>query len=136
MTVTASILDSTKKVLGLDGGYDAFDQDVIMHINTVFADLNQLGIGPVLGYAIEGSEEEWTSFIGDDANLNAVKSYVYLRVRLLFDPPGTSYLIDAMKEQIAKMEWRLSVLRESVAWVDPHPVDLQDVEILDGGVIT
>lgn len=135
MAVTASILDSTKKVLGLDEAYDAFDQDIIMHINSVFADLNQLGLGPLLGFAITGSEEEWTSFIGDDPNLNAVKSYVYLRVRLLFDPPGTSYLIAAMQEQIQKMEWRLNVLRESVAWVDPNPASVVDEEILDGGVV-
>lgn len=135
MAVTASILNSTKKVLGLDEAYDAFDQDIIMHINSVFADLNQLGIGPLLGYAITGPDEEWDDFTNGDILLNAVKSYVYLRVRLLFDPPGTSYLIAAMQEQIQKMEWRLNVLRESVAWVDPTPVTVPE-DIMDGGVIT
>lgn len=115
----ASILSSTKKVLGLDDAYDVFDLDVIMHINSVFADLNQLGIGPADGFAIEGLTETWDSYLGGDPNLNAVKSYVYLRVRLLFDPPATSYLITAMNEQIQKAEWRLNVQREGVAWIDP-----------------
>jgi hypothetical protein len=88
-----SILSTTKKILGLDDNYNAFDLDVIIHINSVLADLSQLGIGPAEGFEITGPEETWDSYLGGDPNLNAVKSYVYLRVRLLFDPPGTSYLM-------------------------------------------
>lgn len=121
MADAASILSTTKKILGLDENYNVFDLDVMVHINSVLADLNQLGIGPVEGFEITGPEETWDSYLGGDPNLNAVKSYVYLRVRLLFDPPGTSYLIAAMNEQVQKAEWRLNVQREGVAWIDPNP---------------
>lgn len=127
MALTASILESVKKNLGLTESDDSFDQDVLTHINSVFADLNQIGIGPVQGFEIEGPEETWVSYLGGDPNLNAVKSYVYLRVRLLFDPPATSYLIAAMKDQIDKAEWRLNILREGVSWVDPTPTPIEVV---------
>lgn len=121
MADAASILSTTKKILGLDDNYNVFDLDVMIHINSVLADLNQLGIGPAEGFEITGPEETWDSYLGGDPNLNAVKSYVYLRVRLLFDPPGTSYLITAMNDQVQKAEWRLNVQREGVAWTDPNP---------------
>lgn len=116
-----SILTSTKKVLGIDADYDAFDDDIIMHINSVFFTLNQLGVGPAAGYMIEDATETWDAFIGADPNLNAIKTYVYLRVRLLFDPPTTSYVITALNEQVKELEWRLNVYREETAWVDPDP---------------
>jgi hypothetical protein len=116
-----SILTSTKKVLGIDADYDAFDDDIIMHINSVFFTLNQLGVGPTAGYMIEDATETWDAFIGNDPNLNAIKTYVYLRVRLLFDPPTTSYVITALNEQVKELEWRLNVYREETAWVDPDP---------------
>jgi hypothetical protein len=119
MALTQSILESVKKNLGMHEDDTSFDQDVLTHINSVFADLSQLGLGPVEGYMIEGSEETWDSYLGGDPNLNSVKSYVYLRVRLLFDPPATSFLMSAMNEQIQKLEWRLNVQREGVAWRDP-----------------
>lgn len=131
-----SILSSTKKVLGLDDDYDVFDLDIVMHINSVFADLNQLGLGPVLGFEITGNTETWDEFMNGDPLLNSVKSYVYLRAKLLFDPPPTSYLINAMEEQVKKAEWRLNVLRENRAWVDPNPAPaIDEPMILDGGVI-
>jgi hypothetical protein len=116
-----SILESTKKTLGIDAAYEVFDVDILMHINSVFATLNQLGIGPVDGYEIEDATPEWADFLGTDKRLNSVKSYVYLRVRLMFDPPSTSYLIDAMRKQAEELEWRLNVYREDTAWVDPDP---------------
>lgn len=131
----ASILSSVKKILGLDDDYDVFDLDIVLHINSVFADLQQIGIGPVDGFQITGDAETWDAYLGTEMNLNAVKSYVYLRVRLLFDPPGTSYHINAMQEQITKMEWRLNVQRESVAWVDPNPEPVSSDELFDGGVV-
>lgn len=118
-----SILTSTKKVLGLDESYTAFDADVIMHINSVFSTLNQLGIGPPNGYAIADASATWDAFLGSDLRLNSVKTYVYLRVRLLFDPPTTSYLLQSMQEQIKELEWRLNVYREEGAWVSPFPTD-------------
>jgi hypothetical protein len=130
-----SILSSVKKVVGLDDSYDVFDLDIMMHINSVFSDLNQLGLGPTLGFEITGDTETWDAFTNGDPLLNSVKSYVYLRVKLLFDPPTTSFAITAQEEQVRKAEWRLNVLRESRAWTDPAPVVVQDLEILDGGVI-
>lgn len=132
----AGILDDTKKALGLDPSYTAFDPDIIMFINSVCSTLNQLGIGPADGFSIEDDSAGWEDLIGVDQRLNMVKTYVYLRVRLLFDPPSTSYLVDALKQQITEHEWRLNVVRESDAWVDPDPSipqDLEDGGILDGG---
>lgn len=116
-----SILSDIKKVLGIEAEYTSFDPDVLMHINTAFSTLNQLGIGPEDGYMIEDDEPTWDAFLGDDLRLNSVKSYVYLRVRLLFDPPATSYLIEAMRKQVEEFEWRLNVYREETAWEDPDP---------------
>jgi hypothetical protein len=117
--VSDSILNSTKKVLNLAEDYDVFDPDVIMHINGVFSTLNQLGVGPAEGFMIEDDAPTWDAFLGDDPRLNHVRTYVYLRVRMLFDPPTTGYAVDALKEQIKELEWRLNVQREDVQWVDP-----------------
>lgn len=119
--MSESILNSTKKVLNLDATYTAFDEQIIMHINSVFFTLNQLGIGPTDGFEIVDDSATWDAFIGTDLRLNAVKTYMYLRVRMLFDPPSTSYLIDAMTNQIREAEWRLNVYREATQWVDPDP---------------
>lgn len=108
-----SILTSTKKVLGVGEDYDAFDVDILMHINAVFGTLHQLGIGPEDGYSIEDASATWSEFLNGDVRLNVVKTYVYLRVRLLFDPPGTSYLIDSLRKQAEEIEWRLTALSEA-----------------------
>lgn len=117
-----SILDTTKKVLGLDSEYTAFDQDIMLHINSVLPTLYQLGIGPDDGFMIEDKTPTWTDYLGTDKNLNSVKSYVYLKVKLLFDPPQTSFAIAAMEKQIEELEWRINVHREEVAhpWVSPQ----------------
>lgn len=120
MTAT-SILDSVKKVLGMDASYTVFDLDVTLHINTVFSILNELGIGPEAGFMIEDNTAVWDTFLLGDSRLNQVKSYVFLRVKLLFDPPTTSFHIDAMKEQIRELEWRINVKRENESWIDPTP---------------
>lgn len=115
-----SILNNVKKMLGLDENYTAFDTDVIIHINSVFSTLSQLGIGPSTGFMIEDDILTWDDFFESaDPNLNAVKTYVYLRVRLLFDPPATSFAISAMNEQIKELEWRLNSYREVTAWTEP-----------------
>lgn len=119
-----SILTSVKKTLGLDEGYTAFDPDVVMHINSVFSTLQQLGVGPEAGFTIEDASATWSDFLADDPRYSAVRSYVYLRVRLLFDPPTTSYLMEAFKEQVREMEWRLNVVREGDEWeqkLNPTP---------------
>lgn len=128
----SSILTDTKKILGIAEEYTAFDQDIITHINSVFVILNGLGVGPEEGFDISDKTAVWTDFLGDDKRLNSVKSYVYLRVRLLFDPPQTSFHISALENQYKELEWRLSIQRESVAWIDPDPAPVQDV-VYDGG---
>jgi hypothetical protein len=105
-----SILISTKKILGMEADYKDFDLDIVTHINSVFSTLTQLGVGPVDGFMIKDETPEWAAFIGDNKLLNPVKTYAYLRVRLLFDPPTTSYLITALTEQVKELEWRLNVL--------------------------
>lgn len=125
-----SILDSTKKILGFVADNTAFDADVIMHINTVFSDLEQLGIGPAEGFAIEDATPTWEDYLGTDLRLNNIKSYTYLRVRMLVDPPATSYLLNAMKDQIRELEWRINVRREDTSWVDPTPATTMEPEVI------
>lgn len=130
-----SILTSTKKNLGIDESYTAFDLDILTHINSAFATLYQLGIGPDAGFAIVDDSTEWAAFIGTDPKKSAVKTYVYLKVRQVFDPPQTSYLVEATKEQIRELEWRLNVLFEMTGWVPPTSDD-EDEDlpvIIDGG---
>lgn len=110
---TVFVLESVKKNLGLDAEYDVFDHDIITHINSTFFTLNQLGIGPVEGFMIEDNNVTWSSFLGADVNLNAVKTYVYIKVRLLFDPPTTSFAIAALEKQATELEWRLNVYAEA-----------------------
>ena len=132
-----SILISVKKVLGLDSGYTAFDQDVIMHINSALSILTQLGIGQDVGYQIVDETGTWDDVIEGNLLLNTVKSYVYLRVRMLFDPPNTSFVLSAMQEQLKELEWRISVQRESTDWTSPNPDDyylqLSSNFVIDGG---
>lgn len=116
-----SILLSTKKVLGLAPEDTSFDLDVITHINSTFSNLHDLGLGPVDGFMIEDEEAVWADVVTNIRILSQVKTYVYLKVRLVFDPPTTSYVLNAMKDQIAEHEWRLSAVREATAWVDPNP---------------
>ena len=117
-----SILISTKKILGIDKDYTVFDLDIITHINSAFSTLTQLGVGPAEGFMIEDDSAVWTDFIDPpDFQYNSVKSYVFLKVKQLFDPPHTSYLITAVEKQIQELEWRLNVYREETGWTDPDP---------------
>ena len=104
-----SILTSIKKLLGIEEEYTQFDNDIIMHINSVFLNLTQLGVGPAEGFLIEDDTATWEDFIGDSNQLQAVKSYMYLKVKLLFDPPLSSSAIESMNRMIAELEWRLNV---------------------------
>lgn len=130
-----SILTTTKKILGIDESYTAFDVDIIMHINSVFTTLSQLGIGPPTGFVIEDATPEWDEFLGVEADIySSVKTYVYLRVRMLFDPPGTSYHIAAIEKQIQELEWRLTARRDMDTWVDPTmPVEDDNELVFEGG---
>jgi hypothetical protein len=104
-----SILTSIKKLLGITEDYTNFDPDIIMHINTVFMTLNQLGVGPAEGFRIEDKNATWDEFVDNESYLEAVKSYMHLKVKMLFDPPLNSAVIEAMKQQINELEWRLNV---------------------------
>lgn len=104
-----SILTSIKKLLGITEEYTHFDPDIIIHINSAFMVLGQLGVGPTNGYTISDASAVWSDFIGDETNIEAVKTYVYLKVRMMFDPPQSSAVMDAIKTQISELEWRLNV---------------------------
>lgn len=110
-----SILNSVKKMLGITEDYDHFDKDIIMHINSVFLNLTQIGVGPEEGFFIEDDITEWTDFIGDVAQLQAVKSYMYLKVKLLFDPPLNGAVMESTNRQIAELEWRLRLAAEMLS---------------------
>lgn len=105
-----SILTSTKKILGLTEDYTAFDLDILTHINAAFAVVNQLGVGPVAGFTIQDDTVEWEALAIPEPQLSVVKAYVYLKTRMLFDPPATSFHIDAANEQLRQFEWRLTTM--------------------------
>jgi hypothetical protein len=107
-----SILNSTKKILGLAENYLPFDLDILTHINAAFSILDQLGVGPEGGFFIDDATALWSDYSVPPNQLNLVKTYVFLKVRLLFDPPATSYLIEATNQQLREYEWRLNVFRE------------------------
>lgn len=104
-----SILDTIKKMLGIGEDDTNFDQDIIVNINSVLMSVNQLGIGSESGVFIIDNTKTWTDLLGDRTDLEAIKSYVYLKVRLLFDPPSSSFVIESMERQITQFEWRLNV---------------------------
>jgi len=104
-----SILTSIKKLLGIAEDYEHFDPDIIVHINSVFTILYQMGVGPENGFEISDKYATWSDFTSNETLLNSVKSYVYLKVRLLFDPPTVSAVSEATKNMISELEWRLNV---------------------------
>lgn len=104
-----SILTSIKKLLGIDEAYEAFDTDIIIHINSVFSVLNQLGVGPKTAFRITGKDEKWSDFECPQTNIDYLKDYIYIKVRLIFDPPTNSAAADALNAQAAEYEWRLGV---------------------------
>ena len=123
-----SILTSVKKVLGIPEYYEHFDQDILLHLNSVMSILNQLGVGPENGFVVEDDSTTWSDLFDGDIDTNKmsyVKSYVCLRVRLLFDPPASSGAIDAMERQMRELEWRITVTR------DPRD-DSEEVTVNDG----
>ena len=111
-----SILTSIKKFLGVEEDYTHFDADLVMHINSVFMILTQLGVGPSKGFVIEDKNATWNDFLPADdlVKLSAVKSFIYLKVRLLFDPPSSTAVIESTNKLISELEWRLNVSAESI----------------------
>jgi hypothetical protein len=109
-----SILTSTKKVLGVDALYTIFDEDIMMHINATFAILSQLGCGPTAGFSIDDESAVWANFVDPGPTQHLTKTYLFLNVKTLFDPPTTSYMLTAVGTQIKEYEWRLHTLSETV----------------------
>lgn len=104
-----SILVSIKKLLGIAEEYAHFDSDIIIHINSVFMILNQIGVGPSEGFSITGKYETWEEFTSDNIAIESVKTYIYLKVKLMFDPPSSSAVMESINRQISELEWRLNV---------------------------
>lgn len=135
-----SILTSVKKLLGIAEDYTHFDIDIIMHINTVFMELNQIGVGPEEGFAIEDKHDLWSDFIPptDTVLFEGAKSYMALRVRLLFDPPLNAAVIESINRQVERLEWRLNVAAE-LPRVEKPVIDaimaILDEAILDQAIL-
>lgn len=113
-----SILTAIKKLLGIEEDYTHFDADIILNINSVLMVLNQLGIGPETGLYITDKDETWSSLLGERKDLEAVKTYVYLKVRMMFDPPTNSFLVDATERQLTEFEWRLRAQAEKTEIIE------------------
>lgn len=126
-TEKESILASIKKLLGPEDADISFDTDIIMHINTALFVLTQLGVGSRSGYSITDREQKWSDFLGTVTNLESIKTYIYLKVRLEFDPPQYQAVIDALTRSIKEYEWRiltqLENLVEEVVVIEPIVVE-------------
>lgn len=114
-----SILTTIKKMLGIEASDTSFDTDIIININSVFSILYQLGVGPLTAFSISDATATWVDFLVDSTKLELVKSYIYLKVRLIFDPPAMSFVLDAMNRQITEYEWRLNTIAEEGLYVEP-----------------
>jgi len=112
--MTASILDSVKKTLGIATEYEVFDTDIIMHINSTFSTLHQLGVGPAQPFSITDFTAIWTDFTGTNTAIESVKTYIWAKVKLAFDPPTTSFGIDALQKMCVEYEWRLKTQAEEI----------------------
>lgn len=107
-----SILDSIKQMLGIRSEDEAFDKELIIHINGALMILNQLGVGPAEGYVITSKDDTWSNFIGTRKDLELIKTAIFLRVSLSFDPPQNSFLVSAMEKQIEEFDWRINLTHE------------------------
>jgi len=108
--VNINILGTIKSLLGISNDDNGFDNEIITYINSVFAILTQLGVGPIEGFSVLDASENWTNFLVDtNPNFELIKTYIYTKVRLMFDPPQNSFLVDALKQQISELEWRIEL---------------------------
>ena len=110
-----SILKTIKQLIGCPDDFEQFDLDLIVHINSAFAALTHLGVGPKEGYRITGADNAWSEFEDDAQKLSLIKDYVYIKTRLLFDPPTSGSLMDSLEEQLKEMEWRLYMLYDPIS---------------------
>ncbi len=124
-----SILNTVKTALGVDPEYSGFDTDILLGINSAFSNLNQLGVGPESGFIIKGESELWENFLPESVQLGFVKSYILYKVRLSFDPPASSYLMDSIQKQIAELEWRLMVQVDPPIVIDSSSEDYTILEL-------
>lgn len=121
-----SILDSIKKLLGITDEYKHFDVDIIMHINTAFLTLQQLGVGPKEGYSIQDEHDKWEDYLPlGEHRLESVKTYIYLKVKLAFDPPQSSSVTESYNRMISELEWRISVLVDELKKEEEESEDEQ-----------
>lgn len=109
MALESSIFKTIKSLLGPDADYDVFDNDIIIFINSALSTLTQIGIGPPSGFRITGPDETWQDLLGDYEDLESVKAYIYMKVKLAFDPPANSTVMNAYQESCKEFEWRLNV---------------------------
>lgn len=105
----SSILTDVKHKIGPSGDYTYYDRDIIDGINNAFGTLTQIGVGPDEGFSIEDDTTQWEDFVTDTTTLNLVKTYIYLKVRVVFDPPSSSFVLSSMNDQMRELEWRLNV---------------------------
>lgn len=120
-----SILDDTKKLLGIHADDPSFDTDVMIHINSTFSTLHQLGVGPTDGFEITDKNQLWADYLGGNKLINSVKSLVYLQVRLWFDPPTNAGDLAAKKEQLLELQWRINVAADKTS-TPPEPEIVDD----------
>lgn len=113
-----SILETIKKMLGMEAEYTHFDTDVKVNINTALMTLTQLGVGPTKGFYITSEADKWEDIITGEFDLEGIKSYIYLRVRLLFDPPTSAFVLNSMENQIKELEWRIRVNSEEASDIE------------------
>lgn len=118
-----SILVSIKKMLGIESDFTIFDTDIIININSVIMGLSQIGLAPETGFIITDTTETWSDLLGDRIDVEAIKTYFYLKVRTLFDPPSSASVLAAMERQISELEWRIMVQVENAAYVSPVVVE-------------
>jgi hypothetical protein len=109
--MSTSILNDVKHNLGLLAEDTSFDTDIVIFINSAISNLTQLGVGPIEGYEISDANNQWTEFV-DDKRLNSVKSYIFLKVKLMFDPPGTGFVLGSIENQIRELEYRINVVAD------------------------
>lgn len=129
-----SILTSVKRILGITEEYEHFDLELIMHINTVFTILTQMGVGVENGFKIKDKSQTWSEFTQDDSKIEDVKTYVALKVKLIFDPPASSSAMDAVNRTISELEWRLYVASDNKTDSDQgSEFNENDVYIIDTG---
>lgn len=119
MSLETSIFKNIKQLLQIDGGTEDFDQDIYMHINSAISELTDIGVGPPAGFIVNSESVTWDQLVEDDLRYESVKTFIFLKVRLYFDPPQSQFGMQAMERQIDQLVWRLSARRELKNYVEP-----------------